>query len=352
MASKQIQVAGKDSSVLTDNSRVVTIVKAPQQQKQESVFSTLPPLALACTTTAFAMYPVDVIRALRMTSASSASNISTIQLLTNFKNAHGYGGFLKQGVLPEASRATWMRISKFFMFPIAHEFLFDTKPSHGTAYTKACAGALATIPEVLSIVPMEIAKLGLQIDNNNHFKNSGRNVIKTMVETNGIKGAYTGIFGLQVRQALWTSAYFSSLGSFEHYIKKSIGACGIDNTSTTVAKISQISSGFMAGVFGAMFNIPADVIRSVQQKRAISEVIQNKHNVDQIVIIREKFSPSYVSRGVSDFFVIGKEIVAGPAGVRALWSGFTFKALHLGGSGALLAVLIPTFKDAMGVIRE
>jgi len=38
--------------------------------------------------------------------------------------------------------------------------------------------------------------------------------------------------------------------------------------------------------------------------------------------------------------------------LQALWTGFPFKALHLGGSGALLAMLIPVFKDVFGVGKE
>lgn len=38
--------------------------------------------------------------------------------------------------------------------------------------------------------------------------------------------------------------------------------------------------------------------------------------------------------------------------LQALWTGFPFKAAHLGGSGALLAMLIPVFKNLMGVTQE
>jgi hypothetical protein len=48
---------------------------------------------------------------------------------------------------------------------------------------------------------------------------------------------------------------------------------------------------------------------------------------------------------------MGAEI-AGTKGISALWTGFPFKALHLGGSGALLATLIPIFKALMDVEQE
>ena len=45
---------------------------------------------------------------------------------------------------------------------------------------------------------------------------------------------------------------------------------------------------------------------------------------------------------------MGGEIIA-QKGVTGLWTGFQFKAVHLGGSGALLAMLIPFFKERLGV---
>ena len=92
-----------------------------------------------------------------------------------------------------------------------------------------------------------------------------------------------------------------------------------------------------AGMFGAVFNTPGDVIRSAIQNRFLASEP-----------IPASFQP--VS-GIKEFFSMGAEI-AGTKGITALWTGFPFKALHLGGSGALLAMLIPFFKQAMNVSRE
>jgi len=113
---------------------------------------------------------------------------------------------------------------------------------------------------------------------------------------------------------------------------------------------------------GAVFNTPGDVIRSSQQK-AILAAAPVKH----------PFSPGLCVSGVTSFFAMGQQIVAskGPGG---LYMGFGprpsplppsppplsliraraplpagFKAMHLGGSGALLAMLIPAFKKMFGV---
>jgi tetrahydromethanopterin S-methyltransferase subunit D len=62
------------------------------------------------------MYPVDVVRALKMASATGSG-----YTITEFIAAHGVKGLMSQGVVPEVVRATWMRVLKFFFFPITHE---------------------------------------------------------------------------------------------------------------------------------------------------------------------------------------------------------------------------------------
>ena len=45
---------------------------------------------------------------------------------------------------------------------------------------------------------------------------------------------------------------------------------------------------------------------------------------------------------------MASEIVAA-RGIAGLYSGFAFKALHLGGSGAIMAVAVPFFSNLMGI---
>ena len=98
--------------------------------------------------------------------------------------------------------------------------------------------------------------------------------------------------------------------------------------------------GSSAGVFGSIFNTPGDVIRSAIQKEVLAAPGQ-----------RVPFSVGMMAGGVSQFFRVGGQIVAAK-GLGGLWTGFPFKAMHLGGSGALLAILIPFFKERMGVSME
>lgn len=102
----------------------------------------------------------------------------------------------------------------------------------------------------------------------------------------------------------------------------------------------QLAGGMAAGMFGAVFNTPGDVIRSTIQKRVLGGEPQ-----------RVPFTLAMPLRAVGEFFAEGGRIAASK-GITGLWTGFGFKALHLGGSGALLALLIPTFKKLMGVHKE
>ena len=114
-----------------------------------------------------------------------------------------------------------MRVLKFFLFPIVHRRLFDGKePSQGTIGTKATAAALASIPEGLTIAPIETAKIGLQLDKTNKYGNSMSTFIRETVRTRGSAAMFKGYFGIQYRQTSWTAAYFASLETFKSLSKE------------------------------------------------------------------------------------------------------------------------------------
>ena len=109
-----------------DRPRIARPVAALCAMAQKgSAFNTLAPISAGCMASAAVMYPADVVRALRMASASEATSLSTTQLLRNFVAAHGVLGLAKQGVLPEMARATMMRVVQFFTYPLIHEALFS-----------------------------------------------------------------------------------------------------------------------------------------------------------------------------------------------------------------------------------
>jgi hypothetical protein len=237
--------------------------------KKSSTFKSLAPVLAASFCVAALMYPLDLARALQMANAGTKQ--STIELLTNFKNTHGIKGFFTQGLAPELFRSTWMRTVKFGLFPIVHLAITGgISETKGTGISKAIAAALTSIPEAISIMPLEIAKISLQLDSAKMFSNSMIKAMKHVYSNNGPAGFYVGYLGVQYRQAAWGAAYFASIKFFEEKVDAAFKLVGIDCENNLSAKtVSQLTSGFCAGVFGAVFNTPADTIRSIIQKRIL-----------------------------------------------------------------------------------
>jgi hypothetical protein len=266
------------------------------------------------------MYPLDLVRALQM--ANAGSGLTTSELLSNFQRAHGWKGFFTQGLVPELARSTWMRFIKFALFPLVHISLTGKPESKGNEVTKALSAIISSIPEALSIMPLEASKIALQLDTANIYGNNMFKAMRGIISQHGWPGLMIGYLGIQYRQAAWSAGYFASIKFFERQVNQLIGL----NTAFCVKypkatkTLSQLLSGFFAGVFGACFNTPGDTIRSNLQKRAFQGV-----------------------KGLT-FWNVGKDIVASK-GPGALYAGFKFKAFHLGGGGALMAFLIPFFTN-------
>jgi hypothetical protein len=130
---------------------------------------------------------------------------------------------------------------------------------------------------------------------------------------------------IQYRQAAWSAGYFASIKFFEKHVNRMLDKTSLRVKYPSATKtLSQLLSGFLAGVFGAALNTPGDTIRSALQKK---------------VLQGQGFSASGVPLTLLG---VGQEIVQS-RGFSALYAGFKFKAFHLGGGGALMAFLIPFF---------
>uniref|UniRef100_A0A6U4GZZ7 Uncharacterized protein n=1 Tax=Phaeomonas parva TaxID=124430 RepID=A0A6U4GZZ7_9STRA len=276
------------------------------------------------------MYPVDLVRALKMASVTAGKSETTLQLLAAFKETHGVVGFFTQGLVPEVARAAWMRALKFFLFPVMHEFVAHRPPSEGNSATKAMASVIASIPESITIMPLEISKICLQLDKAKVLGNSMFKAISDTVKRCGPAALFTGYVGVQYRQAAWTTGYFVSLDFFKNKARTALDYAGLEGKAQGMVNLA---GGFCAGVFGACFNTPGDVIRT---------------NIQKTVLAGGECGVGGIMAGPKNFFNVGSSIVSA-RGVGGLWAGFGFKALHLGGSGALMAVLVPKFKQLLNV---
>merc|ERR1719502_79290 len=291
--------------------------------KKQGAMATLPPVTGAAFVTSIVMYPADVIRAICMSNPGTGP----ITAVKGFVGTHGLKGFVQQGLAAEITRASFSRVIKFWLQPIAHQSLYGKPETKGTPSSKGLAGAAATIPEVFVISPLENMKLAEQLDKDRRF-NGPASVAKHLVKTCGVLGGlYIGYAGMQIRQMLWTGTFFCTIGIWKDLVK----GPGISNQLA-----QDVVSGFCAGGSGVVANCWTDVSRSVLQKEAIAET----------------FKPDGVRTSAITHFLpfqfFGQAAqIAGEKGVMGgLYAGVGPKMVHLGGSGAILAVLMPRFKAA------
>merc|ERR1712060_993078 len=296
-------------------------------KRKATTFDTLPPITGGAVVTSVVMYPVDVVRAICMSNPGTGAG----EALSGFLKAHGLMGFVKQGLVAEVTRASISRAIKFFMFPIVHKGIYGKPETQGTPVSKGLAGAIGTVPEVIAISPLENIKLAAQLDKEGRFKGSA-DIAKHIMKTRGFGGLMIGFAGMQVRQMLWTGGFFLTLDVYKG---------GVANVVSN--KLAQdVLSGFAAGATGTALNCWTDVCRSVVQKKALAETFDPAIPRPSML---EPLNPG-------PFFGTAAEIMS-QRGLTGLYSGVGPKMVHLGGSGAILAVLMPRFKtmwfDAMGL---
>ena len=287
---------------------------APAEAKS-SVFVTLAPISAGCAASAVVMYPMDVVRALRMASASEAVALSTPELLRNFIKAHGLLGLAKQGVVPEIARATTMRVVQFFSYPLIHELFFSKKPSEGTVGTKMAAGMAAALPAAMAITPLENAKIALQLDHTKRFGNSMGAAVQHLWHR-GTLAPYVGLQGVFTRSAVSFGPYIATLPYCQQV---TLPACkSVFGDTPLGTNVGNLLGGLIAGSLGAFINCPFDLMRTNLQKQAIA-LAEKPMTTSQILSL--SFSPmSYLD--------VGRQIVQ-TRGVGALYMGLTFKVARI-----------------------
>lgn len=138
---------------------------------------------------------------------------------------------------------------------------------------------------------------------------------------------------MQIRQMLWTFGFFYTLDMYKGALRSPgvLPNLGVD-----------VLGGFFAGASGVALNCWCDVCRSVVQKKALAAT----------------FDPAAARPGAFEglnpgpFFGEAANLIK-ERGIGGLYAGVGPKMVHLGGSGAILAVLMPRFKkmwfDAQGL---
>lgn len=343
-------VAGVVNNVAAFSSIATVKEKGPVNthitEQRSSVYAVLASAFIV----AVLLYPLDVIRALQMASVSSPTSTSAadgkilgtasvVSIVKAFVADHGVAGLFKQGLLPEVLRATWTRFLKFSLFPVMLAELGalpGALQSVPPTLLKVAASCLSAIPEAVCVMPIEAAKLALQLDKGNRHGNQMHRALISTFEENGAKAVFfTGFWAVLYRQASWTATYFASIAFLERtltklhaLIQRSVSGprdetnSPSSSSSSTAGKPSSVIlliSGFIAGVLATLANTPGDTVRTVMQVRGLHE-----HSLTQSTI------------------EVARDIIQ-RKGVAGLFSGFAVKSVILGLGGALMAVLVPFF---------
>jgi len=286
--------------------------------RKATAVDTMPPILAGAMVTSITMYPVDVVRAICMSNPGTGAG----EALSGFLKTHGVMGFVKQGLAAEVTRASISRAIKFFMQPIVHRGIYGIPETKGTPISKGLAGAIGTFPEVLAISPLENIKLAAQLDKEGKFKGSA-DIAKHIMRTRGVNGFMIGYAGMQVRQCLWTGGFFLTLDMYKGAVKGVI--------SNNLA--CDVIAGFAAGATGTAFNCWTDVCRSIVQKKALADSFDAAIPRPGVATV---YSPGPFFNEAATLFKA--------KGIGGLYAGVGPKMIHLGGSGAILAVLMPRFK--------
>lgn len=325
-----------------------------QSSTKESgaVKSTVLPVLAASFCTAAAMYPLDFIRAQQMAFPEQWKDTGAADLVRGVLATHGYKGLLTQGLAPELGRATLSRFIKFALYPAVHKIISGRPASEGSLLTRAAAGGLTTVPELLAVLPLELLKVALQLDTEGKYENSMVRAFQHLYSTHGPRLLTVGYLAMQYKQASWALVYFASLVLYERLViwamlsiwsaarwvigrreaelyGEAYGWTDQDQELSSGGRASaRAVAGFFAGATGALANTPGDVVRTMIQKRFLST---------------GGSVPEWVGLGQVDIHMKVLRGLIEEGGWQALYNGLVWKALHMGGVGALMALLVPLF---------
>lgn len=274
-------------------------------------------------TVAAVMYPVDVVRALCMANPGMSAGTA----FRSFVDAHGLKGFITQGLGAELARGGTARTIKFWAWEPAHQLLYGKAVKEGTPMSKGLAGALGTFPEVIAISPLENMKLCAQLDKEGKFKGSA-DIAKHLIRTRGVVGGlYIGYLGMQFRQCLFTGGSFGTMGFFSDKVRQA----GISNKL-----VADILGGFGSGIVGVILNCWAEVARTGIQKQVVADTFKPEVKAPPVTDI---VNPMVLARATA-------KIASEKGVIGGLYAGFGPKCVHLGGTMAIVAVLLPRLNDA------
>lgn len=298
---------------------VVVSVCTPGARRATAIDKLAPTFASAAVVSSV-MYPMDVVRALCM----SSPGLGIKDAMSGFVKCHGWLGFVKQGMVAEVIGSSMARGVKFWLQPIIKDHLLSLGFTDSCG-TSGLSGVIATFPEVWGIAATENIKLTQQLDQRKQFKGAV-DVTRHLLRTRGFFGGmFCGYFGLQLRGCIFVGGTFLTIDM----CKDSLRSAGVSDSLAVDA-----GGGFMSGVIGVALNCWADVVRTTIQKKQILASFDPKISRPSVL---EPINPVPFFREACDLM--------STRGVRGMYAGVVPKMIHLGISNSMLFVLLPRFQS-------
>lgn len=262
--------------------------------------------AIAGVSEILVMYPLDVVKTRQQLDSTNATK-GTINCIRTIIKEEGVSRLYKGITAPILMEAP-KRATKFAANDEWGKFY---KNFFGvTAMTQPLAiltGATAGATESFVVVPFELVKIRLQ-DKTTKFNGMGE-VIKDIIQKNGVLGLYKGLELTMWRHIWWNAGYFGCI----HQVK-SLMPKPKDNKQKI---LFDLTSGTIGGTFGTVLNTPFDVVKSRIQAGS------------------SRYRWTYPSLAM-----VYKE-----EGFGALYKGFIPKVLRLGPGGGILLVVFTACMD-------
>lgn len=269
--------------------------------------------AVAGVSEILVMYPLDVVKT-RQQLDSTGTTGGTINCLRTIVREEGFSRLYKGITAPILMEAP-KRATKFAANDEWGKFYkkaFDVQQM--TQSLAILTGATAGATESFVVVPFELVKIRLQ-DKTTKFNGMGE-VIKDIVQTNGVLGLYKGLESTMWRHIWWNAGYFGCIHQVKGLMPKPK-----DSTQKTLI---DLTCGTIGGTVGTVLNTPFDVVKSRIQAGS------------------SRYKWTYPSLGM----------VAKEEGFAALYKGFIPKVLRLGPGGGILLVVFTACMDFFRKMRD
>lgn len=184
-------------------------------------------------------------------------------------------------------------------------------------------GATAGATEAFVVVPFELVKIRLQDRSSAGKYNGMLDVVRKIVQQEGILAMYNGLEATLWRHIAWNGGYFGTI----FQIRSQLPAVQAGNKQQQTR--NDLIAGTVGGIAGTVLNTPMDVVKSR---------IQNTSKVPGVV-------PKYNWAWPGVLTVMREE------GFAALYKGFMPKVLRLGPGGGILLVVFTNVMDFFRKVR-